>query len=89
MIYALDTAICKNCKAKGKTPELYQKHLTLSTTAEAMHARLWTNCQRCQGSLHQDVVCQNGDCPIFYMRRKAMKDVEDNLVTLARFDGDW
>ncbi|KAK9894003.1 putative delta DNA polymerase [Cystobasidium minutum MCA 4210] len=85
----MNTAICKNCRAKGRTPEMYQKHLTLTTAAEAMHAKLWTNCQRCQGSLHQDVVCQNGDCPIFYMRRKAMKDVEDNLATLVRFDGEW
>lgn len=23
-----DTAVCKNCKAKGRTPEMYQKHVS-------------------------------------------------------------
>lgn len=27
-IFLQDTAVCKNCKAKGKTPELYQKHVS-------------------------------------------------------------
>lgn len=31
---------------------------------------LWTQCQRCQGSLHQDVLCTSRDCPIFYRRKK-------------------
>ena len=38
---------------------------------ENKFSRLWTECQRCQGSLHQEVLCSNKDCPIFYMRTKA------------------
>ena len=38
-------------------------------------SRLWTQCQRCQGSLHQEVLCTSRDCPIFYRRRKAHKDL--------------
>jgi len=34
----------------------------------------------------QDVLCTSKDCPIFYMRKKAQKDVEDSNATLARFD---
>jgi hypothetical protein len=34
----------------------------------------------------QDVLCTSKDCPIFYMRKKAQKDVEDSNTTLARFD---
>ena len=47
--------------------------------------RLWTQCQRCQGSLHEEVLCTSRDCPIFYMRMKVQKDLQtqDNLV--ARF----
>jgi len=52
-------------------------------------ARLWTQCQRCQGSLHQDVLCSNKDCPIFYRRKKAQKDVEESVKVMDRFTGDW
>lgn len=38
----------------------------------------------------QDVLCTSKDCPIFYMRKKAQKDVEDANAVLERFDGnDW
>ncbi|THH28571.1 hypothetical protein EUX98_g5609 [Antrodiella citrinella] len=35
-----------------------------------------------------DVLCTSKDCPIFYMRKKAQKDVEDANNTLERFDHD-
>ena len=47
-----------------------------------------TQCQRCQGSLHQDVLCTSKDCPIFYMRKKSQKDVEDSVAVLERFDNE-
>lgn len=34
------------------------------------YSKLWTQCQRCQGSLLQDVLCTSRDCPIFYRRKK-------------------
>ncbi|EFP79133.2 DNA polymerase delta subunit 1 [Puccinia graminis f. sp. tritici CRL 75-36-700-3] len=43
--------------------------------------------KRCQGSLHQEVICTASDCPIFYMRTKSRKDVEDSYAVLQRFDG--
>jgi DNA polymerase delta subunit 1 len=52
---------------------------------EDRHARLWTQCQRCQGSLLQDVLCTSRDCPIFYMRKKVQKDVEEATKLDARF----
>ncbi|KAF9054588.1 DNA polymerase family B-domain-containing protein [Panaeolus papilionaceus] len=81
-------ALCKNCKPR--TQELYNKHVTMSSQLQVRFARLWTQCQRCQGSLHQDVLCTSKDCPIFYMRKKAQKDVEDANTVLDRFDAeDW
>jgi DNA polymerase delta subunit 1 len=47
---------------------------------------LWTQCQRCQGSLHQDVLCTSRDCPIFYRRKKVQKDLLEAETTLKRFD---
>lgn len=36
------------------------------TVPAAAAGALWSQCQRCQGSLHQDVLCTSRDCPIFY-----------------------
>lgn len=81
-----DGAICKNCRPR--TGELYQKQVSIVSAYQVRFSRLWTQCQRCQGSLHQDVLCESKDCPIFYMRKKAQKDVEDASGVLERFDGE-
>ncbi|TRM65265.1 DNA polymerase family B-domain-containing protein [Schizophyllum amplum] len=79
-------AVCNNCR--GRMGELYQKQVISASELQTRFARLWTQCQRCQGSLHQDVLCSAKDCPIFYMRKKAQKDVEDVNAVLERFDND-
>ncbi|KAK4705460.1 DNA polymerase delta subunit 1, partial [Phenoliferia sp. Uapishka_3] len=84
---SLYNAVCENCRPK--TAELHAKQLAIATTSETAFARLWTQCQRCQGSLHQDVLCASKDCPIFYMRKKAQKDVAESVAVLDRFDGSW
>ncbi|CAM9020652.1 unnamed protein product [Wickerhamomyces anomalus] len=66
-------ALCDNCKPKAG--KLYSEALAGMNALQVKFSRLWTECQRCQGSLHQDVLCSNKDCPIFYMRKKAQKDV--------------
>ncbi|KAJ7035657.1 DNA polymerase family B-domain-containing protein [Mycena alexandri] len=79
-------ALCHNCRPR--MGELYQKQISTTSALQVRFSRLWTQCQRCQGSLHQDVLCTSKDCPIFYMRKKAQKDVEDANSVLERFDGD-
>lgn len=68
-------AVCSNCAPR--VGELYQKTLSKVSDLEVRFGRLWTQCQRCQGSMHCEVICSSKDCPIFYMRMKAKKDVED------------
>uniref|UniRef100_A0A0A9FFK0 C4-type zinc-finger of DNA polymerase delta domain-containing protein n=1 Tax=Arundo donax TaxID=35708 RepID=A0A0A9FFK0_ARUDO len=51
-----------------------------------LFGRLWTQCQEWQGSLHQDVLCTSRDCPIFYRRRKAQKDMAEARLQLDRWD---
>ena len=51
----VDKAVCKHCVAKET--ELYQKEVGHMATLEDKFSRLWTQCQRCQGSLHEDVLC--------------------------------
>ena len=84
-----NAAVCKGCVERGRESELYQKQLTKMSELEVRFARLWTQCQRCQGSVHGEVICSSRDCPIFYMRMKARKDVEDAGRELARFDVSW
>ncbi|KAF2816916.1 DNA polymerase delta catalytic subunit [Mytilinidion resinicola] len=79
-------AVCENCRPRFG--ELYQKTLSKVSELEVRFARLWTQCQRCQGSIHCEVICSSKDCPIFYMRMKAKKDVEDAGKELVRFDKD-
>ncbi len=51
----LDAALCQHCQSKES--ELYQKEMTHFSALEEKFSRLWTQCQRCQGSLHEDVLC--------------------------------
>jgi DNA polymerase delta subunit 1 len=81
-----DGAVCANCRPRFG--ELYQKTLGKVSELEVRFSRLWTQCQRCQGSMHNNVICSSRDCPIFYMRMKAKKDVEDAGKEIVRFDRD-
>uniref|UniRef100_A0A668S683 DNA polymerase delta catalytic subunit n=1 Tax=Oreochromis aureus TaxID=47969 RepID=A0A668S683_OREAU len=78
-----DAAVCDFCKKKES--ELYQKEIFHLNTLEERFSRLWTQCQRCQGSLHEDVLCTSRDCPIFYMRKKVQKDLDDQSNLVSRF----
>jgi DNA polymerase delta subunit 1 len=77
-------SLCTHCLAKE--PEHLQKALDAVNGLERDFNRLWTQCQRCQGSLHQDVLCTSRDCPIFYRRKKVQKDLLEAETTLKRFD---
>ncbi|ODQ63544.1 hypothetical protein NADFUDRAFT_62083 [Nadsonia fulvescens var. elongata DSM 6958] len=105
MKFAVKTELCKGCKAplRGKfaksalcekclprAGELYSKELNKMNDLETKFGKLWTECQRCQGSLHQDVLCVSKDCPIFYMRKKVQKDMNISVEELKKFDStDW
>jgi DNA polymerase delta subunit 1 len=80
-------ALCKYCL--DKEGEVYLKHMQIHYDLERSYAALWTECQRCMGDICQDVLCSNGDCPIFYRRRKAQKDLDSAAARLQRFDVDW
>jgi len=75
--------LCSNCEKDRAS--LYLKRLDDANELEDRFSRLWTQCQRCQGSLHQDVLCSSRDCPIFYMRKKVQKDLDQVHEKLAKF----
>jgi len=76
-------ALCPACLPRG--PEVYARALQGANALERQFARLWTQCQRCQGSLHDDVLCTSRDCPIFYRRKKVQKELGEAHATLGRF----
>lgn len=81
-----NAAVCKHCKSRESA--LFQKEISHLNVLEEKFARLWTQCQNCQGSLHADVLCTSRDCPIFYMRKKVQKDLSDQDKLIQRF-GDF
>ena len=86
-------AICPHCKQNGRASEIFLKNMDHLSELEVRFSRLWTQCQRCQGSLHQDVLCSSSDCPIFYMRKKVQKETQDVMEIVHRFgngfSGEW
>lgn len=82
-------ALCTNCK--DKAPEVFGKVVAKRNHYEAIYSQVWTQCQQCQGSLNQEVICSSRDCPVFYMRKKVQKDLREQQVLLDRFGvvDDW
>lgn len=79
-------AVCDHCE--DRQSEIYQKEILKLSALEEKYSKLWTQCQRCQGSLHEEVLCTSRDCPIFYMRKKIQMDLESQRKVIVRF-GDW
>lgn len=48
-------AVCKYCEPRES--ELLYTEIQSQHKLEEKFSRLWTECQRCQGSLHQEVIC--------------------------------
>ncbi|CAL7945239.1 unnamed protein product [Xylocopa violacea] len=76
-------ALCKYCEPKEA--QFYQTELNHGRKLEEKYCRLWTECQRCQGSLHQEVLCTSRDCPIFYMRKKVQMELDTQIKRIERF----
>jgi DNA polymerase delta subunit 1 len=77
------TPLCKNCG--GKEGEIYASKLAEVNAHQRVFNQLWTECQRCQGSFHQEVICSNRDCPIFYKRKKVQIDLQKVQDELDKF----
>ncbi len=75
--------LCVHCQPQ--TGELLSRSLLELESLETEFARLWTECQRCQGSLHEDVLCTSKDCPIFYLRKKVAKELSEQEALVRRF----
>jgi DNA polymerase delta subunit 1 len=87
VLHGTQKTLCDHCRQNAAA--IYQRELrTVRDNEQRFHA-LWTQCQECQGSLHQPVLCTNKDCDIFYMRKKIAFDLESATEKLQRFNLDW
>ncbi|KAK9885614.1 hypothetical protein WA026_012378 [Henosepilachna vigintioctopunctata] len=76
-------AVCHYCKPKESA--LYQQELSHHRMLEDRFSQLFTECQRCQGSLHEEILCTSRDCPIFYIRKKVQMELESSNTKICRF----
>lgn len=76
-------ALCQHCETKQA--EFYQHEMMQQHQLEERFSRLWSECQRCQGSLHEEVLCTSRDCPIFYMRTKVKMELDTQHKRVMRF----
>lgn len=73
--------LCPSCDEKKGADVTVEAYRKLGTLQKEFN-ELWTQCQNCQGSVLQDVICTSRDCPIYYRRTKVRMDVgkvEDEL----------
>ncbi|XP_045785485.1 DNA polymerase delta catalytic subunit [Maniola jurtina] len=76
-------ALCNHCL--DKEGQLYITEVFKLRQLQEKFSKLWTECQRCQGSLHEEVLCTNRDCTIFYMRKKVGIELDSQEKTVLRF----
>lgn len=69
----IGTILCTNCRSKF--PALITAILRKFNEKTKRFNDCWTECQRCQGSVVNEVLCVNKICPIFYMRTKVKKEI--------------
>lgn len=75
--------LCINCQSRSG--EMYIKSLYDVRELQERFSRLWTECQRCAGTLHNEVLCSNKNCDIFYMRVKVRKELEEKVEQLSKW----
>lgn len=80
----LAKALCSDCA--GRQNDLYIKKVMELKACEADYSRLWSECQRCDGTLMQEVRCNNSDCIIYFRRTKTKKDIQAAYKLISRMD---
>lgn len=80
-------AFCVHCK-ETKAAEVMLQKLAEQREKEQEYNQLWTNCQRCQGSFLQPVICSNRDCDVFYRRVGVRREIQSIQEGMSRMQLD-
>lgn len=92
-MFLTKNVVCLGCKSVGSIlcgqcrGDFLTHFMRLESSVEKKKitfSKCWVECQRCQSSLCNEVLCVNRDCPIFYMRTKVMKDLEGDIEKLEQ-----
>ena len=73
---------CGRCADRAVA--IYAESVASMNALQAEFATLWTNCQRCQGSFFNDVLCTSRDCAVYYKRTRVRKDLEAAAAKVQR-----
>lgn len=76
-------ALCDHCRPKEGI--LYLQEINHHRHLENRFSELFTECQRCMGSLHEEILCTSRDCPIFYIRKKVQMELDSSSKRIVRF----
>lgn len=76
--------LCDSCSTKGTS--IYLEQLQKQKQIQREFHALQVNCQHCQGSLTNEVICSNRDCMKFYRSKRSQKDAQAMAETMARFE---
>merc|ERR1719356_283751 len=79
--------LCEHCK-QSKAAEVMLEKVAEVQQKEHEYNQLWTQCQRCQGSFTQPVICSNRDCDIFYRRVGVRREVHSIQEAMSRLKLD-
>lgn len=82
-------AFCANCTASPqRLQEAYLSVLEVLRPLEAETSALLSQCLRCEGGGRQlHVSCRNSDCPIFFRRQQAWRELHDAKESLCKMPG--
>lgn len=67
------TILCNSCRSEF--PKLFCELQKKFNDKTNLFNSCWTECQRCQGSIVNEVLCVNRVCPIFYKRTKIKNEI--------------
>jgi len=82
-------ALCKHCQQAGKTAGVVMTVQQELHDKQEEYGRLWSQCQRCMGNMHQDVICSSRDCPLFYRRTQVKYTMTELEKKMDRLRVDW
>lgn len=79
-----EKGVCTSCRPVKA--EICIDRIQTAKQLEQRSNRLWSQCQRCQGSLIQEVTCANNDCPIYYQRKQVWIDLKAVHAVLSELE---
>lgn len=76
--------LCKQCEDKEK--QLFLQSVLELKSKERAYQKLWSECQRCEGSALNEVICSNTFCSIFFRRKQVQDQINECYKKVQKFN---